>query len=79
MLSMDTEGTEGKRAVLCKKGYVFLDGRWRHKGGGPGFSDFPVLALGETEFAESLDRYVSAVSRKVNEAHLGKKLFGFKP
>lgn len=76
---MGTEASESKRAVLSGKNYVFLDGRWRHKGDGPGFSDFPVLTLGETEFAESLDRYVSAVSRRVNEAHLGKKLFMFKP
>ncbi|RAU99541.1 hypothetical protein [Paenibacillus sp. YN15] len=79
MLPMGTKANESKRAVLCGKGYVFLDGRWRHKGGGPGFSDFPVQALGDAEFAESLDRYVSAVSRKVNDAHLGKKLFVFKP
>lgn len=76
---MGTEASESKRAVLSGKNYVFLDDRWRHKGGGPGFSDFAVLALGETEFAESLDRYASAVSRRVNEAHLGKKLFVFKP
>lgn len=79
MLPMETKASESKRAVLSGKGYVFLDGRWRHKGGGPGFSDFPMQALGETEFAESLDRYVSAVSRKVNEARLGKELFVFKP
>ncbi|MDF2934734.1 MAG: hypothetical protein K0Q90_107 [Paenibacillaceae bacterium] len=79
MLSMGTKASDSKRAVLCAKNYVFLDGSWRHKGGGPGFSDFPVQALGDAEFAESLDRYASAVSRKVNEAHLGKKLFVFKP
>lgn len=74
---METTWSEHKQLVLRSRNYVFLDGKWRRKGGGPPMSDFAVRVLGEADFACSVERYEAALARQVHQAHLGVKLFSY--
>lgn len=63
--------TEHKRAVLRERNYVFLDGKWRHKGDESDLSGLAVEFLGDEDFESGLDRYVSALDRQIHMVHLG--------
>lgn len=69
--------SEHKKAVLRDRNYVYLDGKWRHKGDAPSIADFAVQILGDPEFAASMDRYVDAKVRNIHQVHLGEQLFHF--
>lgn len=74
-MDMGTSLSDYKKAVLCNKNYVYLDGKWRHKGGGPSVSEFAVYVLGDEDFAGAVNRYEAALSRRVHKVHLGTELF----
>jgi hypothetical protein len=71
--------SEHKKSVLCRRNYVYLDGKWRNKDGGASVSDFAVRVLADEDFEGSMERYGAALSRHVHQAHLGAKLFSYEP
>ncbi|MDF2925691.1 MAG: hypothetical protein K0R57_4605 [Paenibacillaceae bacterium] len=74
---METGMSDHKRMVLCNRNYVYLNGKWRHKGGGVHMSDFAVHVLGNEDFDGSLERYEAALARHVHHLHLGVELFSY--